>query len=59
MKIAIGNDHTAIEMKEIIKEFVEGKGYEVIAPGTNSTERRDYALYGVKVSRTAAGSGAD
>ena len=38
MKIAIGNDHTAIEMKEIIKEFVEGKGYEVIDLGTNHRE---------------------
>ena len=33
MKIAIGNDHTAIELKNIIKEFVEGKGYEVIDLG--------------------------
>ncbi|HCD43197.1 MAG TPA: ribose-5-phosphate isomerase, partial [Lachnoclostridium sp.] len=30
MKIAMGNDHTAIEMKNYIKEFVESKGYEVI-----------------------------
>lgn len=30
MKIAMGNDHTAIELKNIIKEFVEGKGYEVL-----------------------------
>ena len=41
MKIAIGNDHTAIELKEIIKEFVESKGYEVIDLGTNSTESCD------------------
>jgi len=40
MKIAMGNDHTAIEMKEAIKEFVESKGYEVIDFGTNSTELR-------------------
>ena len=51
MKIAIGNDHTAIEMKEIIKEFVEGKGYEVIDLGTNSTESCDYPVYGEKVGR--------
>ena len=43
MKIAIGNDHTAIELKNIIKEFVEEKGYEVIDLGTNSTE--SCALY--------------
>ena len=25
MKIAMGNDHTAIEMKQAVKEFVETK----------------------------------
>ena len=34
MKIAMGNDHTGIELKNIIKEFVESKGYEVIDLGT-------------------------
>lgn len=36
MKIAMGNDHTAIELKNIIKEFVESKGYEVIDLGTTA-----------------------
>ena len=59
MNIAIGNDHTAIEMKELIKEFVEGKGYEVIDLGTNSTESCDYPVYGEKVGRAVAGGEAD
>ena len=59
MKIAIGNDHTAIEMKEIIKEFVEGKGYEVIDMGTNSSESCDYPVYGEKVGRAVASGEAD
>ena len=59
MKIAIGNDHTAIELKNIIKEFVEGKGYEVIDLGTNSTESCDYPVYGEKVGRAVAGGQAD
>ena len=33
MKIAIGNDHSAVELKEIIKEFLEEKGYEVLDLG--------------------------
>ena len=41
MKIAMGNDHSAIELKNIIREFVEEKGYEVIDFGTNSTESCD------------------
>ena len=36
MKIAIGNDHTALEMKNEMKKFLEEKGYEVIDYGTNS-----------------------
>ena len=34
MKIAIGNDHTAIELKNIIREFVEGKARYVKALDT-------------------------
>ena len=59
MKIAMGNDHTAIELKNIIKEFVEGKGYEVLDLGTNSTESCDYPIYGEKVGRAVAGGEAD
>mgnify|MGYP001489453245 CR=1 FL=1 len=44
MKIAIGNDHSAVELKNIIKEFVESKGYEVINMGTDSTESCDYPV---------------
>ena len=39
MKLVIGNDHAAIEMKNEIKEYLEGKGIEVIDVGTNSPER--------------------
>ena len=59
MKIAMGNDHTAIEMKNIIKEFVESKGYEVIDLGTNSPESCDYPVYGEKVGRAVASGEAD
>ena len=38
MKIAIANDHSAVEMKQVIREHVEAKGYEVIDFGTNSGE---------------------
>ena len=30
MKIAIGNDHAAVEMKQEIRTYLEEKGYEVI-----------------------------
>lgn len=59
MKIAIGNDHSAVEMKQIIRAHVEEKGYEVIDFGTNSTESCDYPVYGEKVGRAVASGEAD
>ena len=31
MKIAIGNDHAAVELKKTIMEYVESMGHEVTA----------------------------
>lgn len=59
MKIAMGNDHSAIELKNIIKEFVESKGYEVIDFGTNTLESCDYPVFGEKVGRAVASGEAD
>ena len=42
MKLAIGNDHSAVEMKKEIKKYLEDKGIEVIDVGTNSTESFNY-----------------
>lgn len=54
MKLAIGNDHVAVELKNIIKEHLEGKGIEVIDVGTNSPERFNYPISGYKVARLVA-----
>ena len=59
MKIAMGNDHSAVEMKEAMKAYVESKGYEVIDFGTNSTESCDYPEFGEKVGRAVASGEAD
>lgn len=59
MKIAMGNDHTALEMKAAIKEHVEAKGYEVIDFGTNNTGSCDYPEFGEKVGRAVAAGEAD
>lgn len=59
MKIAMGNDHTAVEMKDIIKEFVKQKGYEVLDFGVNSEESCDYPIYGEKVGRAVVAGEAD
>ena len=59
MNIAIGNDHSAVEMKNEIKAFLESKGHEVIDEGTNSTESCDYPVYGEKVGRAVVNGEAD
>ena len=59
MKIAMGNDHSAVEMKEAMKAYVESKGYEVIDFGTNSTESCDSPEFGEKVGRAVASGEAD
>lgn len=58
-KIAMGNDHSAVEMKDAIKAYVESKGYEVIDFGTNSLESCDYPVYGEKVGRAVVDGEAD
>ena len=42
MKIGIGNDHSAVEMKFAIKKYLEEMGHEVVNYGTDSTESCDY-----------------
>ena len=59
MKIAIGNDHVAVEMKNLVKEHLEGKGYEVINFGTDCEESTDYPIYGKKVADAVASGECD
>ncbi len=42
MRIAIGSDHAGFEIKEILKKWLEEKGYEVTDYGTDSPEPADY-----------------
>ena len=49
MKIGIGNDHAALEMKNQVMEYLEEKGYEVINYGTNTPESCNYPEFGEKV----------
>ena len=51
MKIGIGNDHSALELKAEIIEFLKEKGHEVVDYGTYTTDSCDYPVYGEKVAR--------
>lgn len=54
MKIAIGNDHVAVEMKNHITKYLKEKGHEVINFGTDSSDRCDYPVYGKRVADAVA-----
>ncbi len=49
MKIGIGNDHAAVDLKYELIKHLEAKGYEVVNYGTNSTDRYDYPVAGKAV----------
>lgn len=59
MKIAIANDHTAIEMKRHIVTHLEARGFEVLNFGTDTEMRVDYPVYGKRVADAVAGGEAD
>ncbi|MEQ2519487.1 ribose 5-phosphate isomerase B [Ruthenibacterium sp. CLA-JM-H11] len=59
MKLAIGNDHVAVEMKKEIKAYLEAKGIEMVDVGTNSTERFNYPISGYKVAQMVAAGEVD
>ena len=59
MKIAVGSDHAAYELKEAIKEKLISEGHEVIDVGCDSTESVDYPKYGHAVGRAVASGEAE
>ena len=59
MKIAIGCDHSAVELKKEIIKYLEELGHSVTDFGTNSTESVDYPIYGRKVALEVANGNFD
>lgn len=50
MKIVIGNDHSALDLKAVIIKHLEENGHEVIDKGTYTKDSCDYPIYGEKVA---------
>ena len=51
MKIIIGNDHSAVEMKNELKTFLENLGHEVENVGSNETSSVDYPVFAKAVCK--------
>lgn len=59
MKIAIGSDHAGFDLKELIKQHLSEKGFEVLDLGTHTKESVDYPVFGEKVAETVQKKEAD
>ena len=51
MKISIGCDHSALELKNDLKSYLESKGHTVIDRGTYTKDSCDYTDYGYMVAK--------
>lgn len=51
MKISIGCDHSALELKNDVINYLKKQGHEVIDRGTYTTESCDYTDYGYMVAK--------
>ena len=59
MKIVIGNDHAAVELKNIIRDYVKELGHEVVDFGVGEGESCHYPDMGEKVGRAVVEEGYD
>ena len=59
MKIAIGCDHGALELKNRLAAHLKEQGYEVEDRGCHGTESVDYPDYALPVAEDAAAGRAD
>ncbi len=54
MTIAIGNDHTALELKAVLAAHLREKGHSLLDVGTDDAGCVDYPLFGEQVGRAVA-----
>ena len=59
MKIAIGNDHVGVELKQYLIKHLEGMGHEVVNFGCDSPESTDYPIYAERVSKAVVSGECD
>lgn len=59
MKIAIGNDHAAVELKNEMVAYLQGLGHEVVNFGTDTNESCNYPEFGEAVGRAVVAKEVD
>ncbi len=59
MKVAIGNDHAGVELKNILIDYLKNKNVEVINHGTDTFDSCDYPVFAKKVAGDVANKNVD
>lgn len=59
MKIAIGSDHAAIELRHIIVDHLKSRGMDVLDKGAFSKKRTHYPIYAQVVGKAVVSGEAD
>ncbi len=54
MKIALGADHAGYILKDHIRQYVIGRGHQVVDEGTNTSDSVDYPDFAQKVAEDVA-----
>ncbi|MFC2583341.1 MAG: ribose 5-phosphate isomerase B [Lachnoanaerobaculum saburreum] len=54
MRIGVGNDHAAVELREIIIKYLKNAGHEVFEYGAKEGEKCDYPIPGRDVAEAIA-----
>lgn len=59
MRLAIGNDHAAVELKREVVAHLEGRGIEVVNVGTDTTDSFDYPIAAERVGHLVTSGDVD
>ncbi len=59
MKISIGCDHSALDLKNVLIDYLKEKGHEVCDRGTYTKDSCDYTDFGYRVAKDVQEGGAD
>lgn len=59
MRITVGNDHAALELKAAVVAHLREKGHDVVDVGTNTTASCDYPTFAQTVARSVASGESD
>lgn len=59
MKIALGSDHGGFELKELIRQHLQERGFTCVDFGCYDAGRAEYPVYGEKAARAVAAGECD